>query len=89
MAAAGRLAGRLGLWSREEESCQNALLRRLGLPTAIPREMSADRIVEVMGHDKKNSAGAITLVLPVKMGEAACRQFTDTTLIRQVAEELK
>jgi 3-dehydroquinate synthase len=89
MAAAARMAVRQGMWSREEEERQNTLLRRLGLPVTIPKEMSADRITEVMGHDKKNSAGAITLVLPVKMGEVTCRKFTDTSLIRQVAEEVR
>ena len=89
MAAAARMAVRLGMWSSEDEERQNALLRRLGLPVTIPQEMSADRITEVMGHDKKNAAGAITLVLPVKMGEVTCRQLTDTALIRQIAEELR
>ena len=89
MAAAARMARLLGLWSQAEEDRQNALLRKLGLPVTIPQEMSAEKIVEVMMHDKKNSAGSITLVLPVKMGEVTCRKFTDTDQVRQVAEELR
>lgn len=89
MAAAARMACLQGMWSKAEEDRQNALLRKLGLPVTIPQEMSAEKIVEVMMHDKKNSAGSITLVLPVKMGEVTCRKFTDTDQVRQVAEELR
>lgn len=89
MAAAGRMAVLQGMWSRDDEARQTALLKTLGLPVTIPRTMSADSILEIMGHDKKNQSGAITLVLPVKMGEVTCRKFTDTDQVRQVAEELR
>lgn len=89
MAAAARLAVREGMWQAEEEMRQNALLQKLGLPVTIPRDMTPDRITGIMGHDKKNTAGAINLVLPVKLGEVTCCSFTDTARIRQVAEELQ
>lgn len=89
MAAAGRMAVLQGMWSRDDEARQTALLKTLGLPVTIPRTMSADSILEIMGHDKKNQSGAITLVLPVKMGEVTCRPFHDRPLLRQVVEELR
>lgn len=89
MAAAGRLAVLQGMWSREDESRQTALLRRLGLPVTIPREMSANDILEIMGHDKKNQSGSITLVLPVKMGEVTCCKFRDQVPLRQAVEGLR
>lgn len=89
MAAAGRMAVQQGMWSREEEVRQRELLVKLGLPVTIPREMSAGEITRVMGHDKKNTAGAVTLVLPEKMGRVTCRSFADMAVIRQVAEALQ
>ena len=44
---------------------QDEALTRLGLPVRIPSRASLDRVVEVMGADKKRRAGTLhTMVLP-------------------------
>jgi 3-dehydroquinate synthase len=50
-----------------------ALLRRLGLPTELPDDLSADRLLALMRLDKKNAADQIRLVLLEDMGRAVVR----------------
>lgn len=47
-----------------------ALLTALGLPTAIPPGIAATRLLEAMGHDKKNRGGEIHVSLPRAIGES-------------------
>jgi shikimate kinase/3-dehydroquinate synthase len=44
-------------------------LRRLGLPVAIPDDISSDAVVTAMIADKKRSSGAVYFTLPVAIGE--------------------
>lgn len=70
MCAAAEYAVNETLWSREEANRQKNLLEKIGLPTRLPRTYTPDAIIRAMGRDKKNSGGAINLVLPVRIGEA-------------------
>ena len=84
MRLAAKLAVRTGRLAQTDADRQDALLDRLGLTAAIPEGISADRIVEAMRHDKKNTSGSFTLVLPTAVGAVECAEFADDTVIRQV-----
>jgi 3-dehydroquinate synthetase len=45
-----------------------ALLSSLGLPTHSEYAAAPERVLEAMGRDKKNRAGAIRLALPTRLG---------------------
>jgi 3-dehydroquinate synthase len=59
----------MGLLSCEEVERTRRLLQAAGLPTRAPR-WSAERYLELMGHDKKVQAGRLRLVLLRRLGEA-------------------
>ena len=70
MCCAGELAARTGHWKREEAERQKRAIAALGLPTALPAHCTVPAMLEAMRRDKKNRDGAITLVLPRKIGAA-------------------
>ena len=81
MCCAGELAARLGRWRRAEAERQKCAVAALGLGTALPRHCTVPAMLEAMRHDKKNSGGAITLVLPKRIGEAeVVRSVTDSEI---------
>ena len=84
MRLAAKLAVLTGRLAQADADRQDALLEKLGLPTAVPADMAPDRIVEVMRHDKKNTSGSFTLVLPTAVGTVECADFADDAQIRQV-----
>ena len=59
------------------------LLRRAGLPTSPPAEISIEQYLEVMAVDKKNVDGNIRLVLLRKLGEAFTTDNYDPDKLRQ------
>jgi 3-dehydroquinate synthase len=69
MVLAAELSERMGLLSCEEVERTRRLLQAAGLPTRAPR-WSAERYLELMGHDKKVQAGRLRLVLLRRLGEA-------------------
>ncbi|HEX6987512.1 MAG TPA: 3-dehydroquinate synthase [Planctomycetaceae bacterium] len=77
MAHASRLAERRGLIGPEVTARQVALLRALGLPTALPGGLSfpPDEVIARMRLDKKNAAGRLRFILPTRLGEV--RLFDD------------
>jgi 3-dehydroquinate synthase len=71
MVCAARLAERRGLISPDQTQRQSNLLKRIGLPTAIPLGWEADALIAVMRRDKKNVAGRMRFILPTRLGEVA------------------
>lgn len=67
MLCASRLAQRLGRVDAEFTRRQHDLLSRVGLPTAVP-DLPHDKILAVMGRDKKVEHGRLRFVLPTRMG---------------------
>ncbi len=49
---------------KESMKKAEALMRKLGLPTEIPEELSREKIVEAMGFDKKRQGKSVKFVLP-------------------------
>ena len=69
MVAEARLAEELELAERGLAERIAAVLAGLGLPTTIPADLSAERIVQAMQLDKKRAAGKVRFALPVRIGE--------------------
>ena len=70
MQLAARLSERLRMGTAADTTRLVRLLERLGLPTAIPAGMQAERLLELMRLDKKNTAGTLRLILWRGIGRA-------------------
>ncbi len=81
MAAAARLSHVLGILSEDEVERQDVLLKRLGLPTTLPK-LASDSILAAMQQDKKVKQGATFFVLPEKIGSVRVEQIGKNVLRR-------
>ncbi|KAA0071043.1 3-dehydroquinate synthase [Rhodanobacter sp. T12-5] len=70
MLLAARLSERLGMSEPTDTGRLQRLLETLGLPTAIPPGMDAQQLLALMRLDKKNTAGALRLILWRGIGRA-------------------
>ena len=86
MTVAGMTALMLDMWSEEDCRRQRKLLEALRLPVTVPGAFKAERIVEVMGSDKKNDRSGIRLVLPERLGRAKTVSGVPESVMRQAVE---
>ena len=78
MGVAARIASARKMCGPAFVTRQESDLKRLGLPVAVPAGVSRDRVLEVLGMDKKREPGAAhTFVLPI--GASGVRIFDDVT----------
>jgi 3-dehydroquinate synthase len=84
IAFAAQLSVRLGLMDVPSARRQIELLKRAGLPVALPKIKPAD-IIKIMKLDKKVSGGRMHFVLPVKIGQVVVRPAEE----KIVAQALK
>lgn len=89
MAAAGKIATRLHLWSATETERQDCLIAKANLPNKIPANLKAGDIIEALQADKKVKAGKIRFVLPEQIGKVKITDQVPTEIIRDVLESLK
>ena len=68
MRIAGDIASDIGLWSKEESSRQNELIKNYGLPIKIPN-LKRESIMKILMGDKKVKDGRMRFVLPKRIGE--------------------
>jgi len=68
MAAASRLASRLGILPEEERDQIISLIGRAGLPVA-ETGLDPDELYSAVAYDKKIVAGEVRFVLPVRVGK--------------------
>jgi 3-dehydroquinate synthase len=71
MVLEGRLAERLGIAERGTADGVLAAVRWAGLPEALPRGMSAERVLAATRSDKKARAGSVEYALPSAIGRMA------------------
>jgi 3-dehydroquinate synthase len=84
MAAEGWIAGRLGLAAAETVGRQNALLARVGLPTALPAgSPTPNALLETMRLDKKTSGGEMRFTLLRAPGEGLIDQTVPEDILRE------
>ena len=69
MVIEGKIAlGKTG-WDVQEQERLTGLLKRAGLPTEPPSDVSVEKIIDVMKIDKKARKGKIEMSLPERIGE--------------------
>jgi 3-dehydroquinate synthase len=83
MAVAVELGVMTGRISKDYAERQNALLKKLGLPTRIPSGFDPEKIYGAMLHDKKTLGSKVKLILPVDNGAVSIVDDIDSTLIIQ------
>ncbi len=77
MVSAALVGEELGIAPRDITERIADLITAAGLPTAFPRNVSADDMIEAMSRDKKAVDGQFTFILTPRLG--------DTTIVRDVA----
>jgi 3-dehydroquinate synthase len=85
-ALAFRFAAGQALCPKPDADRLQALLARAGLPTHLsdlPRRFSAERLMDRMADDKKAEGGALTLILPRRIGEAFTARGVSRPALRQ------
>jgi 3-dehydroquinate synthase len=89
MVAAGKLATELQMWSPAEETRQNLLIKKAGLPTEIPASLEIEAIIETLKTDKKVKAGKVRFVLPTALGTVTVTDSVSSDLLRKTLPLLK
>lgn len=94
MMVAGRIANALGYFSDSELKQQEQLLLKMGLPTAVPEEISDEAIIEVTSVDKKAKDGRARYVLPVSIGrmhefDGAYAIHIDTDVVEKAIQQTR
>jgi 3-dehydroquinate synthase len=84
MCLAARLAAQLGRASCADAERLDDLLRRFGLPTQIPGDVDASRLLELMRLDKKNVSGRLRLILWRGIGRAEIANGVDEDAVRNI-----
>jgi 3-dehydroquinate synthase len=72
MVAAGELSLELGLWSREDQERQRAVIAAAGLPLRWPA-LESERVMACLQADKKVRDGKVRFVLPTALGSVQIR----------------
>ncbi len=85
---ASRLSARLRECSSGMPSRVGAVLQHLGLPTQIPLEFSAERIVQAMQTDKKRIGKQLRFVIPRALGDVVIRDQVDRQDVLAILEEM-
>lgn len=70
MAAAAKMAVRMGLLGRPEMDRIISALGRAGLPVDVPAHLDREELIRSMHRDKKVISSRLTFVLPVSVGKA-------------------
>jgi 3-dehydroquinate synthetase len=83
-----RFSAELGLIASTDAGRVEAHLRGVGLPTRIAHiagsdKPTADGLVKIMGQDKKNSGGRITLILVRGIGQAFATRDVEAATVAQ------
>ncbi|GAB4171541.1 MAG: 3-dehydroquinate synthase [Wenzhouxiangellaceae bacterium] len=82
MALAATLSARIGLLDRHDAAELIEMIRDFGLPTEVPVDIDAERLVRRMRLDKKNRADRLRLILLEAPGKACIRDdITPDTLL--------
>jgi 3-dehydroquinate synthase len=80
------ISNRLGILREDELNRLKAIIKRAGLPAAIPA-LQAEELIEAMKHDKKIVQGKIKFVLPKRIGEVLVTDEVSTSLVEKVLVE--
>ncbi|BBA79467.1 3-dehydroquinate synthase [cyanobacterium endosymbiont of Rhopalodia gibberula] len=82
MVAAGKIAVKLRLWTKEEAERQDNLIAKVGLPTAFPKKLEIDEVINVLQTDKKVKASKVRFILPTEIGKVIISDNVSSEVIR-------
>ncbi len=88
MVIAAEFSERMNWVSRDDVERVSSLISNANLPTALPLELSADQIIELMAIDKKVKDGKLHLVLLQSIGNATLTSDFDHGLLYKTLSEL-
>jgi 3-dehydroquinate synthase len=88
MVAASFAAVKLGMLNESDRRRIVDLIRRAELPTG-KMELPIDRVVGIMGYDKKVEAGKMRFVLPDRIGHVIIRDDVPAAVVREAVESLR
>jgi len=86
MVAAGRLSHRMGYLREAEVERLADLIRRAGLPTAVP-PLNREKLIEALSHDKKRRDRALRFILLHALGKGFISEEVTPALIGAVIED--
>ena len=86
MAAAARVASKLGLLDAAEVKRLKDLIMRAGLPARLP-DLKVGQVMQAMEHDKKVRAGKVRFVLLKSIGKAVVADDVPPSLVEEVLGE--
>jgi len=89
MCMAADLSVRMGWLAPQARDRACDLLRALGLPTRAPAALAPQRMLELMGSDKKVRAGRLRLVLLRAIGEACLSADFDAAALARTLEQCR
>ena len=69
MVAEGYISFKAGYLLEEEYLRLSRLIEKFGLPVRLPQNSRPDKILKIMGFDKKNERGVVHYTLPSSIGE--------------------
>ena len=88
MVLAAKFSKRLGWISQREVDETIELIAAANLPTQLPKELSADKMLELMSIDKKVKEGKLYLVLLNGIGDAVLTSDYDHGLLREMLADI-
>ncbi len=89
MIAAGKIAGKLGMWAEQTTQRQETLIQKAALPISIPTALKSDDILESLQLDKKVKAGKVRFILPTNLGQVKITDSVSSENIKTVIEDMK
>jgi 3-dehydroquinate synthetase len=88
LAAATRLAVRLGRFPAEELSKLEEMCLAWNLPVRLPQSFSPEAILDALKSDKKHLRGKLHFILPVGIGEVMDCDNLDLEQLKQALASL-
>ena len=89
MVAAGKMAAQMGMWDGGNGDRQDALLKKIALPTRAPSGLDPHAILDTLQTDKKVKAGKVRFILPTQIGEVIITdQVSSEDILTALAEIL-
>ncbi|BFM38888.1 3-dehydroquinate synthase [Synechocystis sp. LKSZ1] len=88
MVVAGRLAVNLGLWSAAEAERQDAVIRKAGLPTILPSQLTVEALWDSLQMDKKVKSGQVRFILPTAIGQVEMTQAVTQAILAEALADI-
>ncbi|MFK7794130.1 MAG: 3-dehydroquinate synthase [Gammaproteobacteria bacterium] len=88
MVVAAQFSAKLGWLTGQDVNKISNLISAAKLPTQLPQELTADKMIELMAIDKKVKDGKLHLVLLKDIGEAVLTSKFDQDLLHNTLTEL-